>query len=366
MSRFFAVLALSLVCRSANAHVVEQMFVELRVEGDTWEAEVLFDAAYALPEKRDDKEAPAPPRSWLVGLPDDEHLRIRNGAEEILRNSLSFSWNGSATDWEITFPDYDTTPYDFPRLRLDLAVIRATISGQFGDKPGALSLSVAEDTDIDYVVSIIGSTETSKFVQVEPGKSGVCWKVEIDGSTRPGGRNATWLGFIHVLPRGWDHILFVLGIFLLSRDWRKLLWQSLTFTVAHSITLALVVYGVFSFEGKIVEILIALSIAAIAFENLRGSSVTKIRYTVIFVFGLIHGLGFGSVLQDFLRGNGMTDLLLANLGIELAQVAILAACWIITLRLCHHRHYDNGRKAVSVAIGIAGILVALNRSGLML
>ena len=74
------------------------MFVEFRVEGDRWEAEVLFDAAYALPEMRADKGAPPPPRSWLVDLPERDHVRIRAGAEQLLREYLAFDWNGQPRD----------------------------------------------------------------------------------------------------------------------------------------------------------------------------------------------------------------------------------------------------------------------------
>src|SRR6476659_385318 len=83
------------------------------------------------------------------------------------------------------------------------------------------------------------------------------------------------LGFEHILPRGVDHILFVLGLFLLSVQMRPLLWQITAFTVAHSITLALSLYGVVKLPSSVVEPLIAGSIAFVAIENVFT---TKLSY----------------------------------------------------------------------------------------
>ena len=82
------------------------------------------------------------------------------------------------------------------------------------------------------------------------------------------------LGFTHILPHGPDHVLFVLGLFLLSARLKPLLWQVTAFTVAHSITLAMAMYGVVRLSPSVIEPLIALSIAFIAVENLFT---TKLR-----------------------------------------------------------------------------------------
>ena len=105
----------------------------------------------------------------------------------------------------------------------------------------------------------------------EGGEEGlaVVLKADVVPPTR---RQVSWtywkLGFTHILPKGLDHILFVVGIFLLSARWRNVLTQVSTFTIAHSITLGLTMYGVVSLPARVVEPMIALSIAYVAIENL--------------------------------------------------------------------------------------------------
>lgn len=106
------------------------------------------------------------------------------------------------------------------------------------------------------------------------------------------------LGFTHILPGGLDHVLFVLGLFLLAPMWRPVLAQVTTFTLAHSITLGLALYGAVSVSRAIVEPLIALSIAYVAVENLVTTELKPWRLALVFLFGLLHGMGFAGVLQD--------------------------------------------------------------------
>ncbi len=133
------------------------------------------------------------------------------------------------------------------------------------------------------------------------------------------------LGFEHILPRGLDHILFILGIFLLSIHLRPLLWQVTMFTVAHTLTLGLSMAGLLSLPANIVEPLIALSIAYIGIENISAHSLHKSRLVIVFCFGLLHGMGFASVLSDF----GMpadafvTALISFNVGVELGQLTVI-------------------------------------------
>lgn len=143
----------------------------------------------------------------------------------------------------------------------------------------------------------------------------------------------TWLGFTHIVPKGLDHILFVLGLFLLNPGWRPLLWQVTAFTVAHSITLALAIQGSISVPSEIVEPIIALSITIIALENVLSRELKPWRPLVVFTFGLIHGLGFAGVLEEIGLPDGekWLALLTFNLGVELGQIAVillaLGAVW---------------------------------------
>lgn len=101
----------------------------------------------------------------------------------------------------------------------------------------------------------------------------------------------TALGFTHILPKGLDHILFVLGLFLLSTRWKPLLIQVTSFTVAHTITLGLSIYGIVSLSPAIVEPLIAASIVYVAVENMVASELKPWRAFVVFGFGLLHAWG---------------------------------------------------------------------------
>ena len=104
------------------------------------------------------------------------------------------------------------------------------------------------------------------------------------------------LGYTHIMPNGLDHILFVLGLFLLSIRPRAILIQVTAFTVAHSITLALTMYEIVSIPSRIVEPLIALSIAYVAVENVLTNQLKPWRLALVFGFGLLHGMGFAGVL----------------------------------------------------------------------
>ncbi len=139
------------------------------------------------------------------------------------------------------------------------------------------------------------------------------------------------LGYLHIVPLGLDHILFILGIFLLSTRMKPLLWQVTAFTVAHTITLGLSMYGVISVPERIVQPLIALSIAYVGVENIFLSKLHSTRIVIVFLFGLLHGMGFASVLADFgmPKNDFVTALLSFNVGVELGQIFLLLAAWLL-------------------------------------
>lgn len=139
------------------------------------------------------------------------------------------------------------------------------------------------------------------------------------------------MGFLHIVPEGLDHILFVLGLFLLSTRMKDLLKQVTAFTVAHSLTLALSLYGVIRLSSSIVEPVIALSIVFVAVENIFTTKMHKWRVGVVFLFGLVHGLGFASALRDagLARGDFLTALVGFNGGVELGQLSVVAAAFLL-------------------------------------
>jgi hydrogenase/urease accessory protein HupE len=139
------------------------------------------------------------------------------------------------------------------------------------------------------------------------------------------------LGFTHILPKGLDHILFVVGLFLLSTRWRSVLLQVSAFTIAHSITLGLTIYGVVSLPARVVEPMIALSIAYVAVENLLTTELKSWRVALVFSFGLLHGMGFAGILRDLglPRGDFLTALLTFNLGVEAGQLAVVGLAFVV-------------------------------------
>lgn len=134
------------------------------------------------------------------------------------------------------------------------------------------------------------------------------------------------VGFDHILPQGLDHILFVLGLFFLSTRLRPLIWQVSAFTLAHTVTLALGALGLVNVPGSIVEPLIAASIVYVAVENIFARGLTRWRPAVIFGFGLLHGLGFASVLGEFgLPEDQFVPALIGfNVGVEVGQLTVIA------------------------------------------
>jgi hypothetical protein len=153
--------------------------------------------------------------------------------------------------------------------------------------------------------------------------------------------NFTVQGFLHVLPKGLDHILFVLGLFLLSRAWKPLLLQVTAFTVAHTITLGLATFGYVTVRPEIVEPVIAASIAAVAIENIFHPRYTHWRLGVVLVFGLIHGLGFASALSDLdlPKSSLAVGLLGFNVGVEGGQLAVIALAFAATAWLREPARY---------------------------
>lgn len=169
-------------------------------------------------------------------------------------------------------------------------------------------------------------------------------------------RDYAALGFTHILPKGLDHILFVLGLFLLSTRIKPLLLQVTAFTAAHSITLGLSAYGLVSLPPGLVEPLIALSIVYVALENLFTRELRAWRIGVVFAFGLLHGLGFAGVLRELglPQDQLLTALLSFNVGVEFGQLAVIAAA-AVALWPVFERPWYREKVAAAFSLAIAGV-----------
>lgn len=173
------------------------------------------------------------------------------------------------------------------------------------------------------------------------------------------------IGFDHVIPLGWDHILFIVGMALSSLLWRKLLVLVSLFTLAHTLTLGLAMYGLVEISPQIIEPLIAFSIAYVAIENLIIQQSMIRQSLVIFFFGLIHGLGFATMLKEFemTQDSFLTTLIGFNVGVEIAQVAIVLA--VVAILLLMRKFALNYRRLAiiptSIIISIIGIWWGVER-----
>jgi len=182
-------------------------------------------------------------------------------------------------------------------------------------------------------------------------------------SAQPLHRFTAWrylvLGFTHIVPMGLDHMLFVLGIYLLSGRARSVLCQVSAFTVAHSITLGLSMYGLVAVSSTIVEPMIAISIAYVAIENIFLKELKPWRIALVFTFGLLHGMGFAGALKEIglPRSEFLTALLSFNVGVEAGQLAVIATAFLLVGWYCANRAWYRSRIVVPASAMIAGTAV---------
>jgi len=166
------------------------------------------------------------------------------------------------------------------------------------------------------------------------------------------------LGYEHILPLGLDHILFVLCLFLLNPKLKPVLWQATAFTVAHTVTLGLSMYKIINPSTDVVEPLIALSILYVALENIFSTKLKATRIGVIFLFGLIHGMGFASALGQLgLPQNAyFISLLMFNLGVEFGQMTVILAAFFLLAKWFGNKPYY--RRAIVVPLSVTISLIA--------
>ncbi len=173
------------------------------------------------------------------------------------------------------------------------------------------------------------------------------------------------LGFTHILPHGLDHILFILGLFFVARDVYTLLFQVTLFTIAHSLTLGLAMNGLLTVSNHWVEIAIGLSIAFIAVENLFHQKLGRWRPAMVFVFGLIHGLGFAHSFEETAVAKEvlLPALFSFNLGVELGQLAVVGIAFAVASAWWNRDWYlPRIARPASVMIAVTGLYLAIERS----
>ncbi len=339
-------IALLFVGASASAHEAERTRVTLTLSSDgSFVLDVANDPMWLLLRLETFAGGAVPPNL----TPDERDARLAQLAQvfadrvvlfvdshEIRATAVEYHKPSAPSAALASFHLTGTMPRDATRLRW--------LYGLVGDR---------------YPLEIRQADGSSAIEWIE----GTNWSDVIDLSksfTRPTRleivRQYLWLGYTHILPNGLDHILFVIGIFLLSPRLRPMLLQVTAFTIAHSITLGLSIYGIVSLPSRVVEPLIALSIAYVAIENVVTRELKPWRLALVFSFGLLHGLGFAGVLRELglPRSEFLTALLTFNLGVEFGQLTVIAAALAITLPFKNTGWYRQ-RVVIPASITIAAI-----------
>lgn len=183
---------------------------------------------------------------------------------------------------------------------------------------------------------------------------------------------STWLflnlGVRHIWS-GYDHLLFLFGLLVVCRTLRSTVGIISCFTLAHSLTLALATFNLVNLPTRLVEVMIAASIAFVGIENLlRRGAEPKHRWAVTFVFGLIHGFGFASVLRQLgLGGDGAHGIALPlfsfNLGVEVGQIALALVVLPVIWKLRKNETFiKRGVPVLSAVVAGTGLFWLLERT----
>lgn len=348
----------------AQAHQVASVELEFQDLGDQWRLNGEMDIAYMLPETRGVPGGLPLSREAVMKYPPEEMERIRKETDNTLRKLIRITFADQEVSWKTDFPDFDQSPFELPEEAGDIALLSTRIL--IDPLPGAGELKVhwAGEEQTELII-LIEEGEDPRIISTLPGGSLALLKRLATGQATPASAPVMggWLasGFHHVLAP--DHILFILGLFLLVPRWRELLKQSLLFTLAHSLSLGLAVFGVVSFPSLWVEALIAISIAWIGIENVLVQKLHKQRLILVFAFGLLHGLGFASVIEDKLEGIPRNELIGAlfgfNVGVEIGQIFVLLLAFLLLWPL--RRYTVHVQKYGSIMIAAAGLFWFVQR-----
>jgi hydrogenase/urease accessory protein HupE len=346
-----AIVAAAVMCvgAAARAHELGTTRVSILLnEGQTYDVEVVTDAA-ALVEKLEASSGEPPVAD--IRRPDRLQARLEHFDEQF-RHRVALRFDASEVRPAITYAvasgaDAAASP---------IATIR--LIGRIPSGAASLTWHYAW-TFASYAVTVrsaAAGNPTTEWLEGGQSSAPFALTTPVSPVDRVGtARRYLALGFTHIVPGGLDHVLFVLGIYLLSGRARSILWQVSAFTVAHSITLGLSMYGLVSVSPRIVEPLIALSIAYVAVENVFLSELKSWRVALVFAFGLLHGMGFAGALKELSlpRSEFVTALLTFNVGVEAGQLAVIGTAFLLVGWYSAHRAWYRSRIVVPASLLIA-------------
>ena len=310
--------------------------------------------ALGAPQNADDAALVAALRALAPGALEARLDRL----QQLFQRRVRLRFDGEPAPFEVSFPDQGTpaaTESAIPTMLGLTARLTGTVPG------GATSMEFFASrafADVHLTVRDEIRGQTTRSV-LERGARSDPYSLAgpVDPPTTVSlGRQYLGLGFVHIVPHGLDHILFVLGLFLLGTRTRPLVWQVSAFTVAHAATLSLAVFEIVALPARVVEPLIALSIVYVAVENVLTARLTPWRPAVVFGFGLLHGLGFAGVLGQLglPEQERLLGVLSFNVGIELGQLLVIAVA-LASVGWWRRRPWYRARITVPLSVAIAGV-----------
>jgi hydrogenase/urease accessory protein HupE len=354
MSRLTPLAVCLLIATSLHAHEMGGTSITLNVAADqTYRVDIETDAASLLEKLENAAGMEAVPTAVAA-----MQERLRN-LDQVFRRHVSLSlYQNKVEDTLVPEIRYAVHPPTDPQQP---ARANIQLSGSVPSSARSLIWAYAW-TFTPYAFTVKRADNPGRTSWLEGGQSSE--PITLTQPDRgPGRMRIAWryarLGFTHIVPGGLDHVLFVLGICLLNRRLRPVLWQVSAFTAAHSITLGLGMYGIVPIAPPFVEPLIAASIVYVAVENLLVSELTGRRLAIVFAFGLLHGLGFAGVLGGLGLPSSefVTALAAFNVGVEAGQLAVIAAAFLLIIWRCRGRSWYRSRVVVPASLGIASVSV---------
>jgi hypothetical protein len=360
-----------LCCGTLRAHLVLEAELTLEVHGDKVTGIAEADSSYVLSAYQALENPGARDLAWLRSLERKDWHAIeaelsRHWHDRLIleADGVSIPWTFKVEDMHRRAPTFLTegAPGDPPDL---FGTIEATLP------PGTRKVEAAWNDPLAMVLMLtIGTGDEARMQPVlSSGRALIAERTsaeepELKVAAAPSFGKWVLLGFEHILPKGVDHILFVLGLFLLVPKWKPLLQQTLVFTLAHSLSLAAASLGWVKIPSNPVEVTIAVSIAWVGIENLVVKSFHKWRLILVGVFGLIHGLGFAGVLADLLPADQPDKLPSAlcgfNVGVELGQITVLLVAFACFGWL--GERFKPVKFAGSVLVALAGLILVAERA----
>ena len=353
-----------LVAPPAGAHTLSFTEVRATVEGGAFTVDIVCDLdalALGMPSSADSAALAAE----IAGMGEPERDELARKLADFLARRLRVRFDGVPGPFQVSFPDRGKpVPAEMPPTAFGLV---ARLSGRV--PVGAREATFFASRVFPLVRLVWRSGHGGAPVEEVLVPGAESHPFPLTGVVVPASVGETAgrffaLGFTHILPKGLDHILFVLGLALLSPRLKPLLAQVTSFTLAHTVTLALSTYGVVQLPSRVVEPLIAASIVYVAVENLLTTRLHAARVALVFAFGLLHGLGFAGALSElgWPEGQRLWALLAFNGGVEMGQITVIGlalaaiGAWTRTgaerLRLV---------RGASVAIAAVGTYWAVTR-----